>query len=98
MTCQKTRLPPAMQLADLKPSLFHITARNRRDEPTIHVPSLGLTARVRLRADAQRPMVVDMTYAHGFGPPVHRREESVIFECWRRPKFDPLVRLVPTEL
>jgi hypothetical protein len=24
--------------------------------------------------------------------------DDQFFDCWRRPKFDPLVRLVPTEL
>lgn len=23
---------------------------------------------------------------------------SLVVDCWRRPKFDPLVRLVPTEI
>lgn len=58
------------------------TARAPRDEPIIRIPALGLTVRVRVSPEGESgsPTIVETTNAPGFGPPLHRRSESEIFE------------------
>ncbi|MEJ8855366.1 cupin domain-containing protein [Variovorax robiniae] len=58
------------------------TARPHRREPIIRIPALGLTVRVRFgcERDGQEVSVIETTHAAGFGPPLHRRAESEIFE------------------
>jgi quercetin dioxygenase-like cupin family protein len=58
------------------------TARPARAEPIIRIPSLGLGVRVRIASanGAGPPTVLETTNAAGFGPPLHRRAQSEIFE------------------
>lgn len=58
------------------------TARPLREEPIIRIPKLGMTVRVRLRSgnDISSLSVIETTNAAGFGPPLHRRAESEVFE------------------
>lgn len=60
------------------------TARPLRQEPIIRIPVLGLAVRVRLQATPAGPLlsVIDTTNAAGFGPPLHRRAESEVFEIF----------------
>lgn len=65
------------------PGICHLsTARPLREEPIIRIPVLGLTVRVRLQAgpDGSPSSVIETTNAAGFGPPLHRRAESEVFE------------------
>lgn len=58
------------------------TARPARAEPIIRIPSVNLGVRVRIAAAsaAGLPTVLETTNAAGFGPPLHRRARSEIFE------------------
>lgn len=73
---------PTRQLAVTGSLSVHSTARPLREESPIRIPLLGLSVRVRLHSPEERNAfsVVETTNAAGFGPPLHRRAESEIFE------------------
>jgi len=75
-------LPNASQPASPEAKRILSAARAHRHEPIIRIPALGMTVRVRFgcERDGQRVSVVETTHAAGFGPPLHRRAESGIFE------------------
>lgn len=55
--------------------------RSPCDEPSIEIPAIGLSLRVRLPGSASDGAleVIETTNAPGFGPPLHRHAQTEVF-------------------